>query len=630
MLLFFKKILSLSEIRKRFLLIFIDGIAVAISLIMAISLRFGFSGFLYYDIFWFIFISPFIAVGILYFTKIYRTNIPFMGFRAIWLIIKSITLYSAIFALFVLFFENLDNIPLGVIFFHWILLMLVIVGLRMIIRLIILDIFSSTKENIKKVLIYGAGSAGRQLSIALKESPEYNPIAFIDDSKDLQGGLINDFYVFSREDLMNLIEKYNITQVLLAIPSISRSHRKEIINFLEPFPVSVLALPGVSELAQGKISVEDISEPSIFDLLGREKVTPNNNLDLKTIEDKVVMVTGAGGSIGSELCRQILEINPKTLILFEMSEIALFEIQNDLIKQNINGIEIYSILGNVCNKIRLQSIFKQFNIDIIYHAAAYKHVPIVELNGFEGINNNIFGTLLCAQIAIEHKVKTFVLVSSDKAVRPSNIMGATKRVSELILQAFSNIQNDTKFTMVRFGNVLGSSGSVIPFFLRQIRNGGPVTVTDENVIRYFMTISEAVGLLLQAGEMAKGGDVFLLDMGEPIRINDLAKKMIHLSGLEIKNQENPNGDIEIKYTGLRPGEKLYEELLIGKESISTDNPLIMRAKEEMIEWNALKVHLDELYEASDKNNIEKCRKILQQIVPGYRPKVNNPKNYYKL
>jgi len=372
-------------------------------------------------------------------------------------------------------------------------------------------------------------------------------------------------------------------------------------------------------LAQGMVSISDLREVSIKDLLGRELAKANKELLSKNITNKVVAVTGAGGSIGSELCRQIIFLKPKALILYETNELVLYTIEKELSNINIPSVDIYPILGSVNNKNRLSSVFKRFDVNTIYHAAAYKHVPMVEFNNDEGVENNIFGTLNCAQVAIDAGVETFVLISTDKAVRPTNTMGATKRSAELVLQALSAKQSGTKFTMVRFGNVLGSSGSVIPLFSQQIKEGGPVTVTDKDIIRYFMTISEAVELVIQAGAMGTGGDVFVLDMGKPVRIKDLAIKMIRLSGLVLKDELHPNGDIEIEYTGLRAGEKLYEELLIGDNVSETDNLLIMRAQEDMLAWDELKPLLDGLSDAIDSCDQERLRKLLIQIVPGFKP-----------
>jgi FlaA1/EpsC-like NDP-sugar epimerase len=413
------------------------------------------------------------------------------------------------------------------------------------------------------------------------------------------------------------------------MPSASRTKKLAIIDKLEPYPVLVRMLPGVAELAEGKVSIGDLREVNIKDLLGRDVVGPNKELLSMNITKKVVVVTGAGGSIGSELCRQILFLKPKVLILYEMSELALYTIEKELSNIGIHSMDIYPILGSVNNKTRLSSVFKHFRVDTVYHTAAYKHVPMVEFNNTEGTDNNVFGTLSCAQVAIDTGVKTFVLISTDKAVRPTNTMGATKRSAELVLQALSAKQSSTKFTMVRFGNVLDSSGSVIPLFKQQIKGGGPVTVTDVNIIRYFMTIPEAVELVIQAGAMGTGGDVFVLDMGKPVRIDDLAKKMIRLSGLEVKDEAHPDGNIEIKYIGLRPGEKLYEELLIGDNVSDTDNPLIMRAQEDMMVWSELKPILDDLQIAIIDCNQEKLRELLVQIVPGFKPQCEISDILYK-
>jgi FlaA1/EpsC-like NDP-sugar epimerase len=380
----------------------------------------------------------------------------------------------------------------------------------------------------------------------------------------------------------------------------------------------VRILPGVIELAQGKLSVSDLREVDISDLLGRDIMPASKKILSKNIQNKVVVVTGAGGSIGSELCRQILLLKPKKLILYEINELFLYTIEKELSNLN-SGVKIYPILGSINNRNRLNNVFNYFDVNTLYHAAAYKHVPMVEYNNSVGINNNIFGTLNCAEVSIETGVETFILISTDKAVRPTNTMGASKRVAELILQALSKKQSSTKFSMVRFGNVIGSSGSVIPLFKNQIKSGGPITVTDKDIYRYFMTIPEAVELVIQTGALCKGGDVLILDMGKPIRIDDIAKKMIRLSGLEVKDKNNPDGDIEIIYTGLRPGEKLYEELLIGNNSSKTENPLIMRAEEEMIKWPTLKPMLDDLKSSIRNNDLSLLRKILIDIVPDFRP-----------
>ena len=421
------------------------------------------------------------------------------------------------------------------------------------------------------------------------------------------------------EDLEVFIKKNNVKEVLLAIPSISRTQKRQIIDFLASFPVIVRSLPSVSELTQGKVKVNDLLEIDIRDLLGRDSVSPNKDLLKINISKKVVLVTGAGGSIGSELSRQIVFLKPEKLILYDISESSLYIIEQELLNINVPNVEIFPVIGSITDKDRLKYICNYYEVQTIYHAAAYKHVPLVEYNQSQGVLNNAIGTMIAAEAAISSNVETFVLISTDKAVRPTNTMGATKRFAEMILQALSIKQSKTQFTIVRFGNVLGSSGSVIPLFRKQIKNGGPLTVTDSKVVRYFMTVPEAVELVIQAGAMGSGGDVFVLDMGEPIRILDLAKKMIYLSGLSVRDDANPNGDIEIKYTGLRPGEKLYEELLIGGNTSKTDNPMIMRAQEDMLHWNELKAILDNLEEAAINCKPDKIRELLLQAVPEFKP-----------
>ena len=565
-----------------------------------------------------IFSAPVIAFLIFIKFGLYRAIIRFIGFRAVWAIAQAVSIYAVIWGV-IGFMIAVEGIPRSVILINWALTLLVIGGSRLSARWLFSDTHNSSNSQRKNVVIYGAGSAGRQLSTALMQSNEYSPVAFLDDENKIQRQFINGVEVFSLNSLSRLIDDKNVIEVLLAIPSISRMRRNEIIDFLEPYPILVRSLPGVAEIAQGKVKVSDLHEISIQDLLGRDSVPANQKLLNLNVAGKAVMITGAGGSIGSELCRQVLLLKPKLLILYELNEFALYAIDKELLGLNVIDIKIFPILGSVNNTKRLSRVFKKFGVQTIYHAAAYKHVPMVEFNNTEGVNNNIFGTLNIAKTAINEDVETFVLISTDKAVRPANTMGATKRFAEMILQALSAEQNGTRFTMVRFGNVLDSSGSVIPLFKQQIKEGGPVTVTNEEIIRYFMTIPEAVELVIQAGSMGQGGDVFVLDMGEPVRIVDLARKMIHLSGLQVKDSGNPNGDIEIKYTGLRSGEKLYEELLIGDNVIETDNPMIMRAQEDMLAWGKLKLILDELEVAINNDNHKKLRALLIKAIPEFKP-----------
>jgi len=596
----------------------LDSMALIGTLLASFSLRLGVWYWPENDLVWVILGAPIIAAPIFVRFGLYRAIIRYIGFKALWTVVQAVSLYALVWGV-VGFMSAIEGIPRSVILINWMLSILAIGGFRMAARWMLSDANGFKRSSKNNVIIYGAGSAGRQLLTALQQSSEYQPVAFIDDSNELQKQSIGGVEVFTPNDLKGLISKSEASEILLAIPSASRTRRNEIIDFLESYPVMVRSLPGVSELAQGKVNVADLKEVSIRDLLGRDMVEPNKDLLSQNIADKVVLVTGAGGSIGSELCRQIIFLKPKTLILYEMSELALYTIEKELSNIGVHSMDIYPILGSVNNKSRLTNVFERFSVDTIYHAAAYKHVPMVEFNNTEGVNNNIFGTLSCAQVAIDTGVETFVLISTDKAVRPTNTMGATKRSAELVLQALAAKQSGTKFTMVRFGNVLGSSGSVIPLFKQQIKEGGPVTVTDKDIIRYFMTIPEAVELVIQAGAMGLGGDVFVLDMGKPVKIYDLAKKMIHLTGLEVKDKSNPKGDIEIQITGLRPGEKLFEELLIGDNVSDTSHPLIMRAEEDTLAWNELKLILDELKLAIDECDHIKLRKLLMQVVPEFKP-----------
>ncbi|MGI3449055.1 polysaccharide biosynthesis protein [Citrobacter arsenatis] len=472
------------------------------------------------------------------------------------------------------------------------------------------------------VIIYGAGASGRQLLTALRQVDEYFPVAFVDDNPLLSKVVIHGVTVYPRKSLEKLIPRYGIKKILLAMPSISVEKRREVITNLENFPCEVLSIPGMVDLVEGKAQIMSLKKVSIDDLLGREPVAPSEELLAKNIRGKVVMVTGAGGSIGSEICRQIITQKPKILILFEVSEFALYSIEKELsmaVNKSDNDIVIIPLMGSVQKLHRLETIMRVFNVNTVYHAAAYKHVPLVEYNVVEGVRNNVYGTFYCAKAAISSQVETFILVSTDKAVRPTNTMGATKRVAELVLQALAKEQSVTCFSMVRFGNVLGSSGSVVPLFEKQIEKGGPVTLTHKDIIRYFMTIPEASQLVIQAGAMARGGDVFVLDMGDPVRIYDLATRMVKLSGLTIKDESNPDGDIEISITGLRPGEKLYEELLIGEQVLATTHPRIMTAHEDMLSWQELEVYLKQMDEACNNFEHDKIRELLLKIPTGFQP-----------
>jgi len=601
---------------KRALLLIFDISAITISIFLSFSIRLGHfylpsenSNFLAL-----IFLALLIAIPIFIAFKLYFQVVRYVSFNSIWQLTKAISLYAVLWGLIV-FMLALEGIPRSVILINWLLSLTTICGSRLLARWILTE-FSSYSDNVYQtcVLIYGAGSAGRQLNDSLREAKDYKPIAFIDDSKELYGQSMNGLFIYSQDKIARLIEKYDIRQVLLAIPSLSRSRRAEIIEFLEPFPIAVRSLPGVSDIIKGKVNINDLLEIDIRDLLGRDSVIANKRLLKTNIFNKIVFVSGAGGSIGSELCRQILTLKPKLLILYEHSESSLYKIEQEL----NSDITITPVLGSVTNSKLMKKIFADYKVQTIYHAAAYKHVPLVEKNPSQGILNNAIGTMKIAESAISENVETFVLISTDKAVRPTSVMGASKRVAELVLQAFAKEKNNTCFTIVRFGNVLDSSGSVIPLFRKQIKDGGPITVTHPNIVRYFMTIPEAVELVIQAGAMAKGGEVFVLDMGEPIRIYDLAVKMIQLTGLTVLDEDNPNGDIRIEYTGLRPGEKLYEELLVNGNFENTENKLIMRAEEEMITLNILSDLIDQISEASINSDTKKVYELLKIIVPQFK------------
>jgi FlaA1/EpsC-like NDP-sugar epimerase len=608
---------------KRIITLIVDFIAIIAALWLAFSLRYGVFYWPPQKQLWIFLLAPIIAIPIFIKAGLYRAIVRYIGMQALWTIIKATFLYALLFAVVVLL-AGVEQVPRTVYGINALILTLFAGGSRMMARWWFADsIAQSATNNANRrrtppVIIYGAGSSGAQMAAALKVSHQLNPVAFIDDSPNLHRQQINGLNVYSFSELSYLIEKFYVRDVLLAMPSISRSRRHQIIQLLEPYPVHVRTLPDLVDLAEGKVTVADIREVDIADLLGRESVEPQYDLLHANITNKTVMVTGAGGSIGSELCRQIIKLEPSQLVLYEVNEFGLYNIEKEL-KHLDFEVPIISILGTVLNQTRLESVCKRFNVNTIYHAAAYKHVPMVEKNTTEGVRNNVFGTLCCAKAAIATKVETFVLISTDKAVRPTNTMGASKRFAELVLQGLAAENAYTRFTMVRFGNVLGSSGSVVPLFREQIANGGPVTVTDSRIIRYFMTIPEAAELVIQAGAMGEGGDVFVLDMGEPIRIVELAKRMIHLSGFVEKDEGHPDGDIEITYTGLRPGEKLYEELLIGDNVSDTKHQRIMRAQEKVIVWEKLTVILSELEQANEKDDYQAVRLLLEEYVDGFQP-----------
>ena len=625
--------IDLSRQHKLIILITTDIFIVLTSLWMAFSLRWG-ELYIPKGNEWYLFVAtPIIAIPIFARLGLYRAIIRFLEMKALWTIVQATSFYALIFA-FVLYESGIKGIPRTVTPLNWLIVMLLVGCIRFFARWWLGETYfqlrggrKGLKLLKKNVIIYGAGSAGIQLASALGHGRDFNVVAFIDDNTSLQKRKVNGLRIYPLSSLNYLIERHEASNVLLAIPSAKKSRISEIIQLLEPYAVHVMSMPGLSDIAQGRVTVDALQEVDIADLLGRDPVIPDQALLKATITDKVVMVTGAGGSIGSELCRQIIRIQPTSLILYEISEFNLYAIEKELLHliMGMNPprpIEIITILGSVTHAKRIENVCKTFKVQTIYHTAAYKHVPMVEKNPGEAILNNIFGTLHAAQAAINANVELFVLISTDKAVRPTNTMGATKRFAELILQALSidiAHKKQTRFTMVRFGNVLGSSGSVVPLFREQISRGGPLTVTDARIIRYFMSIPEASQLVIQAGALAQGGDVFVLDMGEPIRILDLAKRMIHLSGLEVKDENHPAGDIEINFTGLRPGEKLYEELLIGDNVSKTTHPGIMRAEEQTISWTELNKMLSSLEDATNNDDFEQVRCILKKAVSGFAP-----------
>ena len=611
-------VLKFSRKTKQAIMLLTDSVALVAILFASFSIRLGYWYFPERELIWFLLAAPVLGVPIFILFGLYRTVIRYIGNDALWTVVKAVTLYALIWGLATFMFF-VEGIPRSVILINWMLTLLVIGGSRMFARWFLITDNFSNKSIKNNVIIYGAGSSGRQLSNALQLSQEYNHVAFIDDNPIKHHSFINSIPVLSPSKLLETIKNNNASEVLLALPLISRKKSNEIIELLSSLSVTVRSLPSLTELAQGKVKIDDLREVSIKDLLGRNFVAPNEKLLKIKITDKVVMVTGAGGSIGSELCRQILYLKPKKLILFEISESSLYQIDRELDEIDMPDIDVLPILGSVRDRVRLEKICENFGVQTIYHAAAYKHVPLVEYNNSEGVLNNIFGTKIIAEVAIASKVETFVLISTDKAVKPSNTMGATKRVAEMVLQALSDQDHGTCFTMVRFGNVLDSSGSVIPLFKKQIKAGGPVTLTDVNMVRYFMTIPEAVELVIQSGAMSKSGDVFILDMGEPVRIYDLAIRMIELSGLRLLNEDNPEGDIEIKCIGLRPGEKLYEELLLSDNTLETDNPHILRAEEAMLDWVTLEPILDQLHESTKKLDQKRVRELLIEVVPDFKP-----------
>ncbi|MGR3268972.1 nucleoside-diphosphate sugar epimerase/dehydratase [Vibrio vulnificus] len=613
---------SLPRVHKRLISLAIDTLLITFSFFMAIWVRHGEVAVSVSVETW-LTLAGTVVVTLIAFTRLglYRAVLRYLTFHALTVVVLGALISALSITTFAYFFNA--EVPRTVPVIYMTFLALLCGGARMMVRSLIVQ---ASRKGCERVLIYGAGSTGRQLAIALRNAETYQVKGFIDNDPSLENTIIQGLTVHSSQQISRLVEKQEIEKILLAMPRATRSERKAIIDGLLHLPVEVLTVPDFKDIVNGNATVDELKDVAIEDLLGRDPVEPNPELMKANIHGKVVMVTGAGGSIGSELCRQIVRQKPKTLILFELSEYGLYEIDKELsgmVEAMQLEVEIIPLLGSVQRINRLSATMRAFGVQTVYHAAAYKHVPLVEYNVVEGVRNNVFGTYYSAKAAIEAGVESFVLISTDKAVRPTNVMGTSKRMAELALQALAAKENDklngTRFCMVRFGNVLGSSGSVIPLFKRQIEEGQAITVTHPDIIRYFMTIPEAAQLVIQAGAMGKGGDVFVLDMGEPVKIVDLAKNLIQLSGLEVKSSDNPNGDIEIKFTGLRPGEKLYEELLIGDNVEGTDHERIMTANEQFLPLEEFNQILDNLDRACHEFDHETIRQILLETPTGFNP-----------
>jgi len=616
-------ILNASRPLKRFLSVSYDIVAIPVAIYMALALRYGsVTPPIEPNIFAVCLATTATTIGVFIRLGLYRAVVRFMTSKAFTTLALGIAVSATTLA--TVSFLMPASIPRSSILIYFFTAFALLGTPRLFIRSLVSQLGKLAAE---PVLIYGAGNQGIALAQALSASDIYRPYAFVDDALQKQKMNIQGLKVLSPHNIEEICAVTDVKKVLLALGRTGATERTRLIETLADKNLEVLTAPSVTDIISGKARIEEVREVEIEDLLGRESVTPRRELLDSNIKGKVVAVTGAGGSIGSELCRQVIAQRPKKIILIELNEYSLYSIEQELNQLNeVNGtaIPIVSILGSVQKQNRLETVFRTFNVQTVYHAAAYKHVPMVEHNVVEGVRNNVFGTWYCAEASISAGVERFVLISTDKAVRPTNVMGASKRLAELVLQALSDRQSETLFCMVRFGNVLGSSGSVVPLFRRQIKEGGPITVTHPDIIRYFMTIPEASQLVIQAGAMGKGGDVFVLDMGEPVKITSLAKKMIKLSGLTERSIQTPSGDIEILYTGLRPGEKLYEELLIGENVEGTDHPRIMTANEIMLSWPETHNLLNHLDKACHDFKVEEVVKLLLESPAGYNKQGDCP------
>lgn len=612
----FQRFLNLSRVHKRLISVFADVAVLFFAIWAAFSLRLD-QQFWVPDRGQLIVSGLTVVITIAVFVKLglYRAVIRYLSDRAFITVITGVFVSAITLILLGYWLEVL--VPRSVPIIYGALAFIFVSGTRMTVRMLV----NRPKHNNKQYVgIVGAGETGLQLANALDQGTEYHPCAFISLLKANHRALVNGIPVYDISHIERVVRDHRIKRLLLALDADSGIDRKRLLKRLEPLAIPVQTVPTMSELVAGQARINDIRDLEIEDLLGRDPVQPDNAQVAASLYNRSVLVTGAGGSIGSELCRQIIRHRPARLVLFEQSEFSLYAIEREL--QALNsieglGVEINPLLGSVTHRRRCETVMRRFGIETVYHAAAYKHVPLVEHNIIEGVQNNVFGTFNVAEAAIAAEVKRFVLISTDKAVRPTNVMGASKRLAELVLQGLAQRQSNTIFSMVRFGNVLGSSGSVVPLFRDQIRDGGPVTVTHPDIIRYFMTIPEASQLVLQAGSMGQGGEVFVLDMGEPVKIADLARKMIHLMGLVEKTDERPDGDIEIVFSGLRPGEKLYEELLIGDNPQGTAHPRIMMAREVSMPWDEVEQTLNRLMRASHEFDCDEIMKILKTAPTGF-------------
>ena len=606
---------NLDRVYKQYIMLFIDIITLVIALYFAFVLRLGklWPAEYIYESWWIFFAIPLVMIPLFVKLGLYRAVLQYIGIKVITTTFQATTISCLIIGFFMMFFRE-SNLPRSVLPIFWFITNVFIITSRFLFKGLLYSWDSFVNER-KQTIIYGAGNAGMQLVESLKKSAVYAPIAFIDDSEQKQGTILNFLEVFSFDRLEYLIKVKKAKVLLFAIPSVNNKQRTEILKRLTKFPIEVKVLPSVDNIVNGLVSIDNIQHVEVGDILGRSSVSPKKELLTKNITNKNVLITGAGGSIGVELSRQIMRLSPSKLVLLDNTEFNLYSIHLELQDLAID-IEIIPALCTTTNYNQLRNIISINQIHTIYHAAAYKHVPMVEMNIISGVYNNVVGTYNVAKIADELNVESMVLISTDKAVRPTNIMGASKRMSELVLQAYAQ-NSGCCFSMVRFGNVLDSAGSVVPLFRDQIKKGGPLTVTHRNITRYFMSIPEASQLVLQAGAMAKGGDVFVLEMGEPIKIIDLAYKMIHLSGLIPIDNENPDGDIRIEYTGLRPGEKLYEELLIGNDVIQSEHPRIMRAIENRLDMDIVMHCIEVIKAARDKQDDVVVKDLLLKHVDGY-------------